>query len=283
MGILDGKVAVITGGTRGLGLAAAQAFLHEGASVVVSSRSGAAVAQAVEQLQPGAGKVSGLACDVSSYPQVQALADYALQTYGRLDIWVNNAGVAGPYGPTMDTAPADFLQVLQTNIIGVYNGTHVAMLHFLPQKSGKLINILGRGYNEPVPLQNAYASTKAWNRSFTLALAKETRQSGVGVFAINPGMMVTDLLTDVQVISGYEEKLKPMNTIVRMWAKPPQFAAKKVLWLASSATDAKTGLLISLTNPLVFAFEALKEGGRRLLGHPAPETVKLKSIPSARP
>src|SRR5512140_564216 len=103
MGILSGKVAVITGGTRGLGLATAQAFLREGASVVISARTQASVTKAVDGLKMAGGQVCGIACDVGSFAQVQALADFALQKYGQLDIWVNNAGIAGPYRPTMDT------------------------------------------------------------------------------------------------------------------------------------------------------------------------------------
>lgn len=284
MGILDGKVAVITGGSRGFGLAIAQALGKEGAAVVVASRSVAAVEKAVELLRQSGIKAAGQSCDVANYTEVKALADLALATFGCLDIWINNAGVAGIYGPTMSSAAQDFTQVVQTNILGVYNGSRVAMAHFLPQKSGKLINILGRGYNQPVPLQNAYASSKAWNRSFTLALAKETSRSGVGVFAINPGMMVTDLLTEVEVIEGYEGQLKVMDTILRMWAVEPEKPAEKVLWLASSASDGKTGLLISLTNPASFLLGAIKEGLRRLFGKTAQTgKVKIKVIPPSGP
>ena len=92
MGLLENKVAVITGSTRGLGLAMAQAFVREGASVVVASRSAEAVTKTVDTLRAEGGQASGLACDVSDLAQVQALADHALNAFGRFDIWVNNAG-----------------------------------------------------------------------------------------------------------------------------------------------------------------------------------------------
>ena len=281
MELLKDKVAVITGGSRGLGLAMAHAFVREGAAVVIASRSAEAVQRAVEELKQQGAKVSGLACDVASYEQVQALADHALAAFGRLDIWVNNAGVAGPYGPTLGSDPAAFVRVIETNILGVYHGSRAAMLQFMPQGHGKLINVLGRGYNEPVPLQNAYASSKAWVYSFTMALAKETRSSGVGVFALAPGMMTTDLLTEVEVIEGYEDRLKLMGIIIRMWAKPPAQAAEKTVWLASSATDGKTGKIVKLMGMGTMLGGALREGLRRLARQAPPTAVNLKVVPSS--
>ena len=202
MGNLQDKVAVITGGTRGLGLAIAQAYAAEGAAVVVASRSAEAVDQAVRDWLTTGANARGRAVDMGRLEEVEALAELAVQAFGRIDIWVNNAGTAGPYGPTLEISPQAFNQVVQTNILGVYYGSRVALKHFLPQRSGKLINLLGHGFRNPVPYQNAYASSKAWVRSFTLALADETQGSGVGVFAFNPGMVLTDLLTNVEVVEG---------------------------------------------------------------------------------
>ncbi len=279
MGILNGKVAVITGGTRGLGLGIAMAFARAGAAVVVASRSQKSVETAVQQIGETGGKASGIAIDVSNLAQVESLASYAVDHFGRLDIWVNNAGTAGPYGPTLGNTPEAFSQVVETNILGVYHGSRTAMQHFLTQRSGKLINILGHGYNGPVPWQNAYASSKAWVRSFTKALAEETKTSGVGVYAFNPGMVLTELLTDVEVIEGSEERLKSFPAIVRMWAKPPEIPAQKAVWIASQATDGKTGLLISLFSPWTMLQGALKEGFRTLLKQPASgPDIKLRKI-----
>lgn len=277
---LSGKVAVITGGTRGLGLAIAQAFVKAGATVIVASRSKEAIENAQRVLTAGRGKAAGYQVDVSRIEEMDRLADFAIQTFGRLDIWVNNAGIAGPYGPTMGFDPDVFKRVVETNILGVYYGSHAAMKHFLAQGSGKLINILGHGYNRPVPWQNAYGASKAWVRSFTYSLAEETRGSGVGVFTFNPGMVLTDLLTDVEVIAGSEDKLRVFPTIVRMWAKPPAIPAAKALWIASSATDGKTGLLISIFSPWTMLGGAIKEGLRRLFGKKESESIiRITSIP----
>jgi glucose 1-dehydrogenase len=280
MELLAGKVAVVTGGTRGLGLGIAQALAAEGAAVVVASRSLKSVDEAVKSLKKEGFQSAGMALDVCNLAQVEDLAALALKEFGRLDVWVNNAGTAGPYGPTIDFSPEAFNQVVQTNILGVYYGSRTAVKHFLRQGSGKLVNILGHGYNGPVAWQNAYASSKAWVRSFTMGLAKETKGSGVGVFAFNPGMVLTELLTDVEVIEGSEDRLKVFPTVVRMWAKPPEVAAKKAAWIASSATDGQTGKLISIFSPWTMLAGAAREGWRRLLNRPASELeMKIRSIP----
>lgn len=285
MGILQDKVMVITGGSRGLGLAAARAAAAEGAKVVLASRSAAAVEAAVNDLRAAGHEACGIACDVGDLAQVEALADFAAQAYGRFDVWVNNAGYAPPYGPTMHIAPAAFMRAVDTNMVGTYHGSLVALRAFLPQGRGKLINILGRGSDgRPAALQNGYAASKAWARSFTLGLAAEYRDTGVGIFGFNPGMMRTDLLTDLQAVSGYEGRLKVMPTIIRMWATEPEAPARKVVWLASAATDGKTGLVLSQMGPIQMLGGALREGLRRLLRRPASQAdIQVAVIPAALP
>jgi len=283
MGLLSGKVVVITGSSRGLGLAIAQAATAEGASVLVSSRTPDAVEAAVTSLRAAGREARGFACDVSDLDQVKALADFAVATYGRFDVWINNAGYAPPYGPTAHVPPEHFQRAVQTNVIGTYNGSIVALRTFLPEARGKLINILGRGADgRPAPMQNGYAATKAWEGSFSKALADEYKDSGVGIFAINPGMMRTDFLTDLTVVSGYEKRLGVMPTIIRMWAAPPEAPARRVIWLASPATDGKTGLVLNEMGPAQMLGGVLREGFRRLTRRPAPPLdMKIAIIPAA--
>jgi glucose 1-dehydrogenase len=284
MGSLNNKVAVITGGTRGLGLAIAQAYACEGAAVVIASRSVRSVDQAVHLLKQQSARVDGMACNVNDQAQVQALVDRVVKTFGHFDIWVNNAGRGAPYGPSADVPSDRFEAVLKTNIWGNYYGSIAALHHFVPRGSGKLINLLGRGDSELVPLQNAYASSKAWLKNFTLALAKEYRQSGVGVYAFNPGLVLTEMLSNLEAIDGYETKMNPLRFVTRLWANPPEVPAQKAVWIASAATDGKTGLQVCMLTPRFMIAGLLREAGRRLTGRAEPiEALQIKAVPSAIP
>ncbi|MCB9453440.1 MAG: SDR family oxidoreductase [Anaerolineaceae bacterium] len=283
MGILDNKVAVITGSSRGLGLGIAERYAAEGAAVIITSRSEKSVERAVNTLKQQGAKVAGIACDVGDLDSVKKLRDFTLDTFGSLDIWVNNAGLSGPYGPTADLSIESYEQVLDTNIYGTYYGSVIAVRHFVAQGSGKLINLLGRGDKGPVKYQNAYAPSKIWVRSFTLALAQEYADSGVGIFAFNPGLVETDMTQQVAAIQGYEAKLNPLRTIRRMWGNPPEVPAEKALWLASAATDGKTGIEVQVLDFPRVVRGALGEGLLRLTGKHNTVPLQIEVIPPAVP
>ncbi len=280
MDMLKDKVAVVTGSSKGLGLAIAQAFAREGAAVMLSGRSEQALKDAVAALEGQGLRASWMLADVGDLEQIKALAQRTVDVFGRIDIWVNNAGYAGVYGPTIEIEAQDFERVVRTNILGEYYGSLVAVQQFLKQDgSGKLINLLGRGDKTPVAFQNAYGSSKAWVRNFTLALAKEQKQSGIGIFAFNPGLVETDLLYKVSAVQGYEKRLKNFGAIIRLWANPPSVPAKSVVWLASSATDGKTGLEVQVLTPRKQLAGALRELRRVLKREPARDTsVNVKLV-----
>lgn len=282
---LAGKVAVITGGTRGIGLAIAEAFAREAAQIAVASRSAESVRQALESLQDMSDQVIGQVCDVRTYAQVEALARAALDKYGRIDIWVNNAGISGPYGPTIEIDPEHFVEVVNTNILGVYNGSMVAALHFTSGNAGKIINVVGRGARGPVPFQNAYASSKAWVRSFTLALAHELGERGIGVYVLSPGMIRTNMLQQPEVVEGYEDHLgERYQTVLRMWSGPAVEAAQAAVWLAGPATDGRTAIDRRMLTPPRLIAGVLREAARRLLGRPSPSIeVSPMIIPAWKP
>jgi glucose 1-dehydrogenase len=272
MKALENKVAVVTGGTRGLGLGIAREFIAAGASVVIAGRSQSALDNALAELQSGGGQAGGISCDVGDLKQIEALGTFTVQTFGKIDIWVNNAGLSVPYGPTAAIAPADFMRLINTNIVGVYNGSRVALWYMLPNHSGKLINILGRSGNKGIKFQNAYSASKIWVRSFTLSLAEEYKDQGVGIFAFNPGLVDTDMLRHVDVVQGYEQKVKPLETVIRLWGNQPDLPAKKALWLASNATDGKTGLVVNVINTKTMLGGLFREFIRQVMNKPAPDT-----------
>lgn len=282
MKALEGKVAVITGGSRGLGFGIAQAFLQEGAAVAIASRSPLNLEPAVKSLQAVSDQVIGLPYDVKAREQVEALARQTEEKFGKIDIWVNNAGTSCPTGPTIHVPPELFIELVHTNILGVYHGSQAAMRRFLPQGSGKLINIIGKGARKPVPLHNAYASSRAWVRQFTLTLAKEYRTTGVGAYLLHPGVVATDMLENVYFIEGYEHLLKVLRVVVRLLGQPPSIPAQKAVWLASSATDGRTGLEVSSMGPSVMLRGLGREIGRKLSGRqPPPFNPTVTLVPPA--
>lgn len=191
--------------TRG-GPRHARVLGRHGASGGLSSRSAADVKAAVERLRTEGIDAYGRQCDMAEFAEVEALRDEALR-HGALDIWVNNAGSSGVYGPTAFTPVEDFARVVRTNILGTFHGSRVALPVFLGQGDGDLVNVYGQGDQRPVALQNAYASSKRWVRQFTETLRAETKNTGVRVHGMNPGLVVTDMLGSVTSQWGYEQRL----------------------------------------------------------------------------
>jgi NAD(P)-dependent dehydrogenase (short-subunit alcohol dehydrogenase family) len=282
MGLLQEKNIVITGGSRGFGLVTAHACIEAGAKVAIASRSAKTVANAVDTLQ-SMGEVMGTTCDVADLAQVKALAQSVIDAWGNIDVWINNAAITAPYGPTLSIKPEAFIKVINVNLLGTYHGSIVAMQHFLPQRHGKLINILGNGDKRPAPMQVAYGSSKNWVLTFTRALAWEYKKSGVDVFAYNPGLMRTDLVTEVEVIQGYENRMKVFETVMRMWAKPLEIPAQKIVKLSSRGTDGKTGKIIREMNFLSMLAGSAREGWRRFFKRPLEHIpIKVHTVPAVR-
>ena len=231
--MLAGRVAVVTGSSRGLGFAMARVLGGHGASVVLASRSDVDLAAAVDRLRTEGMEASGRRCDMAELADVEALRDEAL-AHGTLDIWVNNAGASGVYGPTASTPVEDFARVVRTNILGTFHGSRVALPVFLGQGHGDLVNVYGQGDQGPVALQNAYASSKRWVRQFTETLRAETKGSGVRVHGMNPGLVITDMLGSVTSQAGYERRLGGLQVVVGLWGQTPEVAAQPLLRLVTS-------------------------------------------------
>ena len=247
-GLLRGRVAVVTGSSRGLGFAMARLLGTEGAAVVLASRSADAATEAAARLRTGGITATGLRCDTADLADVEALREEALRL-GGLDIWVNNAGISGVFGPTASTPVDDFERVVRTNILGTFHGSRVALPVMLGQGHGDLVNLYGQGDGGPVPLQNAYASSKRWVRQFTETLRRETRGTGVRVHGMNPGLVETDLLRRIRAQSGYEQRLSALQVVVGLWGQEPEAAAKPLLGLVTSDAaayrDLTTARLVS--------------------------------------
>lgn len=187
--------AVITGSTKGIGHAMARELAARGWDVVLSGRSPAGVDEAVAAVAAGhAGvRVLGQVTDVSDETQVQALWDRTVAALGRVDLWINNAGVAHTTEPIVSTTADDVRAMVTSNMYGTIFGSQVAARGLMAQGSGKLFNVLGGGSDGRIrPGMGVYSATKRGLDLFTRALVAETRDSGVVVGQIRPGILISD-------------------------------------------------------------------------------------------
>lgn len=193
------KTIVVTGSTRGIGFGLAHEFLQRGCRVVVNGRSQSAVDQAVSDLagRHGADRVGGFPADMTVYDQVQSLWDQSIKRFGRIDIWINNAGVAHPDVEFWKLPVTEIDKTVGINLIGLMYGSRVAIQGLLAQGGGYVYNMYGFGstgrYRNGMSI---YGSTKRAVNYFTEALVKELADQPVKVGSLSPGMVVTDLVSE---------------------------------------------------------------------------------------
>jgi NAD(P)-dependent dehydrogenase (short-subunit alcohol dehydrogenase family) len=189
------SVVVITGSTKGVGFGLAKAFAARGLDVVVSGRRAEDAqksADAVRASAPGRRAV-GVACEVTNPESVQALWDAAVEEFGGVDIWINNAGLAKTTKHIVDIPVDDVRAMVSTNMLGTIFGSQVAMRGFMARGGGKLFNVLGGGSDGRVrDNMGVYGSTKRGLKFFTDALAREAKDTSVIVGEIRPGILLSD-------------------------------------------------------------------------------------------
>ncbi len=189
---LQGKVAVVTGGTRGIGREIARALVGEGADVVICGRDkGLAERVGADLSRSGPGRCAGMACDVRRYSEVEALMRHATETFGGLDILVNNAGVAGR-GAVADLPLEKWHEVIETNLTGVFDGCRAAIPWMRRRGGGYIINVSSLAGVNPIPNLSAYNASKFGLVGFSEAFMQEIRYDGIRVSTILPGSVDTE-------------------------------------------------------------------------------------------
>lgn len=186
---LEGRVAVVTGGTKGIGAAIARALLGEGASVVICGRSAESVDQAVGDLSP-LGRVHGRVCDVGRYDDVAKLFRYIGETEKNLDYLINNAGI-GRFAPLGELAPAAWDETIATNLSGVFYCCHEAVPLMKKAGGGFIINIGSLAGKHPFAGGTAYNASKFGLAGFTEAMMLDLRNDNIRVSTIMPGSVDT--------------------------------------------------------------------------------------------
>ena len=193
------KVVVITGSTRGIGFGLAESFLARGCAVVVSGRRPEGVAEAAQKLQAvdQDRQILGVSCDVGDFDQVQHLWDKTVERFGRVDIWINNAGLSGPQHLLWEQSVQTAQAVVNTNLLGVIYGAKVAMTGMLDQGAGAIYNMEGMGSDGRMhPGLTLYGMSKYGLKYLSDALVKEAKNTPIIVGALRPGMVVTALILD---------------------------------------------------------------------------------------
>ena len=238
--VIPGKVAVVTGGSRGLGRAIALALAGAGADVVVAARSKVDLEETAGLVERAGRRALAVPTDVTSYAEVERLIEMARSTFGRLDVLVNNSGIAKVL-PLVEWRPDDWRAVVDVNLVGVFNGCRAAAPHFIAQRGGKVINVSSMLAAVGLPGYSIYSATKGAIIAFTRTLGVEWARHNVQVNAIAQTFVDNAMYfpPEIQTNPKFQERLKhevPLGRLVSA-REDAMFAA----YLCSTAADCFVG------------------------------------------
>jgi NAD(P)-dependent dehydrogenase (short-subunit alcohol dehydrogenase family) len=248
---LDGRSALITGASQGLGLAIARAFVEAGASVMICARDAELLEKARAELSALASPdqtIIARAADVSRPDEVDELALAALEAFQQLHILVNNAGVYGPMGLIEDVDWMAWVRAIEINVFGSILMCRALLPHFKARRYGKIIQLSGGGATNPLPRLSAYAASKAAIVRFAESLALEVKDDGIDVNAIAPGALNTRMMDELiaagPAVVG-QSFFERMKRIADEGGTPLAEGAALAVFLASAASDGITAKLLS--------------------------------------
>ena len=248
---LKGKVAIITGGSRGIGKAIALDFAGAGADVVVASRKQEACEAAAGEIEKLGGRALAVAAHTGKIDQLEKLVDTTLEHFGKIDILVNNAGTNPHFGATINIEKGAWDKTFEVNLDGVFFLTQIAFNKWMRDHGGVVINMASVAGLRPAPMTGAYSVTKAALIMLTQVLAAELGAYDIRVNAIAPGFIKTDLSKAVWTSDMFKESVKTIP-IPRLGETEDIVAA--ALYLASNASSFMTGETIVI------------DGGARFIG-----------------
>ena len=239
---LKGRIAIVTGGARGIGFAVARRMLRSGAQVVLWDIDAAAIHEAVLALQEG-GVVYVRAVDVTDESSVTAATALHMRTLGKADILVNNAGITGSNAPLWELAPEVWRRVIDVNLIGPYLTCRAIVPHMIAAGYGRIVNVASIAGKEGNPNASHYSASKAGLIALTKSLGKELATTGVLVNCITPAAAKTEMFAQMkQEHIDYMLSKIPMNRFVAV----DEIAAMAV-WLASNDCSFSTGAVFDIS------------------------------------
>ena len=239
---LQGQVALVTGGGRGLGRAFAIALSRAGARVAVSARSTDQIAETARLIENAGGIALAITADVSDGAAVRLMVETIEQKLGPVDLLVNNAGAGEPFGPAWENDPQQWWRCFEVNVRGPFLCCHAVLPAMVARKRGRVINIASGAGARPIPHMSAYVTTKAALIRFSEVLAAEAEPHGIAVFSIQPGTVRTAMAEQMLNTPDAARWFPWFRNIFDEGRDvPPDLAANLILYLASGQADALTG------------------------------------------
>jgi NAD(P)-dependent dehydrogenase (short-subunit alcohol dehydrogenase family) len=239
---LTGQVALVTGGGRGIGRAAAIELTAAGASVAVSSRTEKQLAETVRLVEQTSGQAAAFPADVSNPASIEKLVADVTAHFGPIDLLVNNAAAPGAAGRDWENDPDQWWRAIEVNVRGPYLCSRAVLPGMIERRRGRIVNVSSSSAYLTSPYNSAYTTSKAAFFSMTRSLAEATKEYGIAVFNYVPGLVKTDL---VEYMSGPEMPepgkrgmLAALGTDLQVEA---ELSAQGIVYLASGKADAATG------------------------------------------
>jgi len=241
MGKLDGQAAVVTGASRGIGAATAEALAGEGAAVVLAARTSEAIEALAANIRDAGGRAEAVTCDVARYDDVTAAVERCRSAFGRIDIVVNNAGVIDPVAHVGEVDPEAWDRVIDINVKGVFHGIRAALPAMVEAGGGTAVNISSGAATSALEGWSHYCASKAAVLMLTRATHKEYAARGIRVVGLSPGTVATQMQRVI--------KASGVNPVSRLsWEDhiPPAWAGRAVAYLCTGEADDLMGDDVSL-------------------------------------
>lgn len=248
---LQGKTALITGASRGIGAATAHHLSELGMQVVLAARSLDDCQSHAESIKGAGGQALAVACDVSDYTAVEQAVITATDTFGAVDVLVNNAALIDPIARLADSDPAGWDKVVDVNVKGVYHGVRAVLPGMLQRGRGTIINISSGAATNPIEGWSHYCATKAAVLALTGCVHKEYADKGIRCIGLSPGTVATDMQRSIKA-SG----INPVSQMDFSDHIPPEWPARAIAWLCTEAAAEWSGGDFSIKT----------DEGRRLVG-----------------
>jgi 3-oxoacyl-[acyl-carrier protein] reductase len=244
MGQLDGRVALVTGASRGIGAATARALAAEGAAVGLLARSRDAIAALADEIAAGGGRAAALPCDIADPAAVAAAAAETGRRLGRIGILVSNAAVIEPIAPVAEADPEAWARAMSVNLLGVFNGMRAVLPGMIASGGGTLISVGSGAAHNPLEGWSAYCSAKAAVLMLARCTHLELKGRGIRVFSLSPGTIATDMQRTIRA-SG----INPVSRMAFEEHAPPEHPARAIVWLCTREADGLAGSEVSLRDP----------------------------------